>query len=105
MMCEFLLYNHHIIYSKIKASLGIGGIRIYSVSSGHFAVKKISFRWIPYNLTIAQEKIRVDWCKERHEKCGNNASKHVYNITTGNVSWIYENEPENTTADYLGLSS
>ena len=56
--------------------------------------KKIYSLWIPQNLSIAQIKARVDWSKEMLQTHDRGASKHVYDIVTGNESWIYVYEPK-----------
>ena len=42
----------------------------------------------------AQKKARVDWSKKMLQKYDRGASKHVYDIVTGDESWIYTYEPE-----------
>ena len=84
--------DRHVTYREIGASLGIASTSIHSILHEHLAVKQICSRWIPHNLTIAQKKVRVDWCKEMLEKCDGVASKDVY--VTGGESWICDNEPE-----------
>ena len=59
----------------------------------HLTDKKI-FRWIPHNLSIAQERARVDWSKEILQKSDRGASKHVYDIVTVDEFWNYAYEPE-----------
>ena len=49
---------------------------------------------MPHNLSIAQKKGRVDWLKEILQKYDHGASKHVYDIVTGDESWFYAYEPE-----------
>ena len=44
---------------------------------------------MPHNLSNAQKKARVVWSKEMLH-----ASKHVYDIVTGDESWIYTYELE-----------
>ena len=51
-------------------------------------------RWIPHNMSNAQNKARVDWSKEMPQKYDHCASKQVYDIVTGNESWIYAYKPE-----------
>ena len=41
-------------YSEIEASLGFSSTSIHSILHEHLAIKMISSRWIPHNLTIAQ---------------------------------------------------
>jgi hypothetical protein len=67
-----IMQDHHVTYREIEASLGISITSIHKILHEHLAVKKIYSRWIPHNLTIAQKKARVDWCKEmlkRMQKC------------------------------------
>ena len=40
------------------------------------------------------KKDRVDWSKEMLQKYNRGASKHVYDIVTGDESWIYVYELE-----------
>ncbi|XP_025158379.1 histone-lysine N-methyltransferase SETMAR-like [Harpegnathos saltator] len=91
---ELILQDRHVTYREIEASLGISGTSIHSILHEHLAVKKICSRWISHNLTIVQKKARVDWLKEMLKKYDCGASKHVYDIVTGDESWIYAYEPE-----------
>ena len=61
---ELIMQDRHVTYREIEASLGISSTSIHSILHGHLAVKKVCSRWIPHNLTVAQKKARVDWCKE-----------------------------------------
>ena len=74
--------------------MGISSISRHSILHKHLAVEKICSRCIPHYLTIAQKKVRVDWCKEMLEKNDGGASKDIYKIVTGDESWIHVYEPE-----------
>ena len=91
---QLILQDHHVTYREIETTLGISGTSIHSILHEHLTVKKICSRWIPHNLSIAQKKARVDWSKEMLQKYDRGASKHVYDIVTGDESWIYAYEPE-----------
>ncbi|XP_015599901.1 histone-lysine N-methyltransferase SETMAR-like [Cephus cinctus] len=91
---ELIKQDRHVTYREIEASLGFSMTSINKILHEHLAVKKICSRWIPHNLTNAQKKARVDWCKGMLKKYGQGASKVVYNIYTGDESWIYAYEPE-----------
>ena len=80
--------------SKKGLCRGISGASIHSILHEHLTVKKICSRWKPHNLSIAQQKTRVDWLKEMLQKHDRGASKHVYDIVTGDEWWIYAYEPE-----------
>ena len=91
---ELIMQDRHVTYREIEASLGISSTSIHSILHGHLAVKKVCSRWIPHNLTVAQKKARVDWCKEILKKYNRGVSKDVYKIVTGDESWICAYEPE-----------
>ena len=91
---ELIMQDRHVTYREIETSLGISMNSIHTILHEHLALKKICSRWIPHNLTIAQKKARVDWCKEMLKKYNRGASNAVYNIYTGDESWIYAYEPE-----------
>ncbi|GFT77831.1 hypothetical protein NPIL_505341 [Nephila pilipes] len=91
---ELIKQDRHVTHREIEASLDISMTSINKILHEHLSVKKICSRWIPHNLTNAQKKARVDWCKEMLEKYIQGTSKAVYNIYTGDESWIYAYEPE-----------
>ena len=91
---ELLEQDRHVTYRKIKASLAISMTSIYKILHEHLAIKKICARWIPHNLTNAQKNERVDWCKEMLQKYAQGTPKAVYNIYTGDESWICAHEPK-----------
>ena len=63
--------------------------------------KKICSRWIPRNLSITHG----DWPKEMLQEYNRGASKHVYDIVTGDELGIYTYEPESlSTVDCMGVS-
>lgn len=81
-------------YSEIETSLGIGGNAIKIILHDHIGVRKLCARWIPHNLTESQKKARVDWCRKNIERFDRGQSNHVYDIVTGDETWIYCYEPE-----------
>ena len=84
---ELIMQDRHVTYREIEASLGISMTSIHKILHEHLAV-------IPHNLTIAQTQARVNWCQAMLKKYNRGASKAVYNIYTGDESWIYAYEPE-----------
>ena len=57
---ELIMQNRHVTYREIEASSGISFTSIHSILHEQLAVKKISCRGIPHNLTAAQKKVRAD---------------------------------------------
>ena len=49
---------------------------------------------MPHDLTIVPKRVRVDSFKEMLEKYDDGVSKDVYNIVTGDESWVCAYEPE-----------
>ena len=83
-----ILQDRHVTYREIETTLGISGTSIHSILHEHLTVKKLFSRWIPHNLLISHKKARFDWSKEMLQKKNNDrgASKHVYDIMTGDES-------------------
>ena len=73
-----IMQDRHVTYREIELSLGISCTNIHSILHEQLVVKKICSRWINHSLTIAQKKVRVDWCTEMLEKYDRVASKDFY---------------------------
>lgn len=99
-VCELIKQDRHVTYREIEASLGISMTSINKILHEHLIVKKICSRWIPHNLTNAQKKARIDWCKEMLKKYVQGASKAVYNIYTGDASWMPTSPKQNSNRLY-----
>ena len=93
-MRQLILQDRHVTYRGIETTLAISGTSIHSILHEDLTVKKICSRWIPHNLSIAQKTARVNWSKEILQKYDRGASKHFYDIVTGDESRIYAYEPE-----------
>jgi len=52
---KLILQNRHVTYREIEASVDISFTSIQSTLHENLAVKKVCFRWILHNLTIAQK--------------------------------------------------
>lgn len=86
--------DKRVTYQQIRASLGIGMSQVHKILHEHLAVRKLCARWIPHNLTEAQKLRRVDWCREMRERFNGGDSNSVFDIVTGDESWIYCYDPE-----------
>lgn len=91
---QMIEMDRHVTYREIASTLGIDMKQISTILHDHLAVKKLCARWIPHNLTEAQKATRVKWSKEMLKKFNRGASNLVYNIVTGDETWIYSYEPE-----------
>lgn len=86
--------NRRITYDEIRGQLGIGMSQIQKILHENLKVRKLCCRWIPHELTSGQKRARVDWCQEMLRKYKNGCSNGVYNIVTGDETWIYCYDPE-----------
>lgn len=91
---RLIMEDRHVTYCEIASTLGISMRSINTILHEHLAVTKLCSRWIPHNLTSAQKEARVDWCKKMLKRFKHGSSNAVYNIVTGDESWIYAYEPE-----------
>lgn len=86
--------DRHVTYEQIRAIMGIGMTAIQTILHRELGVRKLVSRWVPHNLTEEQKATRVDWCRSTLERFDGGKSKAVYNIVSGDESWIYSYEPE-----------
>ena len=91
---ELIMQDRHVTYREMEASLGNSSTSIHSILHEHLAVKKICSCWMPHNLTIPQNKARVDCCKKMLAKYDRGTSKDVYKTVTGGESCIHTYESE-----------
>ncbi|RVE43011.1 hypothetical protein evm_012323 [Chilo suppressalis] len=82
--------NRRITYEEIQHTLHIGSASVHKILHEHLCVRRIVSRWVPHNLTEAQKQARVDWCTDMIQKFDAGSSRHVYDIVTGDESWIYQ---------------
>ena len=87
--------DRHITYREIEASIGISKTSIQKILHEELAVRKLVSRWIPHLLTEEQKALRVNWCQKTLSRFNDGSSKNVYNMVSGDESWIYSYEPEN----------
>ena len=76
-----------------------GIMKISSGSLTHFVhdclgVKKRCARWMPHNVSEEQKRGRVDWCTHMPRKFDRGRSTRVWNILTGDETWVYQYNPE-----------
>ena len=78
------------IHDIMKISLG-SPTRILHDRLG---VRKRCARWVPHSLSEEQEQGRVDWCNHMLRKFDGARSPRVWNIVTGDETWVYQYDPE-----------
>lgn len=86
--------DRHVTARSIQATLKIGVKAIDTILHKHLMVRKLCARWIPHNLTPVQKENRVAWCRSTLDRFDNGSSHLVYNIITGDETWVYCYDPE-----------
>ena len=82
------------MYIMMQERINIGETALKTILHEHLKFRKVSARWVPHSLTEEQKERLVSWCQFMLEKFDNGKSKHVYDIVTGDESWIYQFDPE-----------
>lgn len=86
--------NRRITYQEIQQIMQIGSGSVHEILHEHLRVRRIVSRWVPHNLTETQKQARVEWCHDMIDKFDAGSSRRVYDIITGDESWIYQYDPE-----------
>ena len=50
--------------------------------------------WVPHNLGEEQERGGVDWCTHMLRKFDGGRSPRVWDVVTGDATWVYQYVPE-----------
>lgn len=91
---QLIQEDRHVTYEQIRASLSIGMTAIQIILHDELGVRKLVSRWVPHRLTEEQKSARVNWCRSALQRFDRGSSNAVYNIVSGDESWIYSYEPE-----------
>ena len=89
--------DRHVTYREIQTSLGIGMSQIQKILHDELWVRKLISRWVPHNLSEEQKAARVTWCQKNLERFNGGTSNLVFDIVSGDETWIYSYEPDNKT--------
>ena len=89
-----LKQDGRLTYSMMQESVKIGSTALHTILHEHLQVRKVAARWVPHCLSDEQKEHRVNWCRFMLKNFDEGKSKRVYDIVTGDESWIYQFEPE-----------
>src|SRR5258705_12386026 len=96
--------NRLVTYVDIEAALQIGSAAAVDILKNHLRLRKVCCRWVPHSLTEDLKVGRVERCHHVLERFDGEASKRVWDIITGDETWLYQYDPEKKTAvGSLGL--
>lgn len=77
----------------LKSILEIGSASLDTILHKHLRLRKRCARWVPHSLTEEQKQVRVDWCRDMITRFNNGVSKNVWEIVTGDETWVYRYDP------------
>ena len=75
-------------YNHIEAATSLSYGTIFNIIQEHLNMKKIASRRVPHDLTVANQKARVQLCKGNLAKLKENKWR-LSDIVTGDRSWFY----------------
>lgn len=91
---EMVAADSRVTYQQIEQALGITSASVHSILHEHLGLRKLAARWIPHLLTDEQKQRRVEFCQFMLAKFDQGQSKRLYDIITGDETWIYRFDPE-----------
>ena len=80
-------------YAEIQDIMKISSGSLTRILRDSLGVRKCT-RWVPHNLNEEQKRGRVDWCTHMLRKFDGGRSPHVWDIVTGDETWVYQYDPE-----------
>ena len=80
--------------SQIQFEVGISSGSVVTILHEKLHLSKISARWVPHHLTQEQKEARVEWCRTMLRRFDNGRSNGVWEIISGDETWIYVFDPE-----------
>lgn len=85
--------NPRISYDGIQQCLKIGRQAVNTILTEHLRVKKVAAKFVPHLLTSNNKAARVEFCNSMLSTFSNGQSPMVWDIITGDETWIRENDP------------
>ena len=79
---------------EIQDIMKISSGSLTCISYDSLGVRKRCTRWVPNNLSEEQKQDRVDWCTHMLRKIDGGWSPRVWDIVTGDETWVYQYDPE-----------
>ena len=81
-------------YAEIQDIMMISSGSLTCILHDCLGVRKRCARWVPHNLSEEQKRGRVDWCTHMLRKFDRGRSPRVWDIVTGDETWVYQYDPE-----------
>ena len=74
--------------NELAKCLGFSKTKTRNYIKANLCLKKKMCKWVPHVLTESQKKKRVEFCKNFIKKFSKKSEKNIYNIITGDESWL-----------------
>lgn len=74
--------------NELAKCLGFSKTKTGNYIKNNLGLKKKMCKWVPHLLTKPQKKKRLDFCKNFIKKFSMKSEKNIYNIITGDESWL-----------------
>ena len=93
-MKSLITEDPRITEKEIKEALKISSGSLDKILRHDLYVKKRCARWVPHRLTEDQTRVRYEWCQYMLQKIDRGKSQRVWDIATGDETYIYQYDPE-----------
>jgi len=90
---ELIKHDRHITQKQIAGRLGMSKERVGYII-GSLGYIKVCSRWVPHMLTPEKKQKRVEICEELLKRYREEGDQFLFNIVTGDESWIHHFDPE-----------
>ena len=81
-------------YAEIQDIMKISSGSLTRIHHDCLGVRKRCACWVPHNLSEEQKRGSVDWCTHMLRTFDGGRSPSVWNIVTGDATWVYQYDPE-----------
>ncbi len=85
---QLIQANPYISYAEIEAESSLYPMAIHTIIHDHLKLRKITSRYVPFQISEEQKAKRISSCKEVLAKF-NEGKWRLCDIITGDESWIY----------------
>ena len=81
-------------YAEIQDIMKISSGSLTRILHDCLGVRKRFAHWVPHTLREEQKRDKVDWCTHILRQFDGGRSPRVWDIITGDVTWVYQYNPE-----------
>ena len=81
-------------YAEIQDVMKISSRSLSRILHVCLGVRKRCACWVPHKLSEEQKRGRVEWCTHMVRKFDGGRSPRVWDIVTGDETWVYQYDPD-----------